>query len=52
MLAPALVGAAVSAGIHRVVFRYRGYTGCPALFALAGVTLLALAGAGLRKRWP
>jgi hypothetical protein len=57
MVAPALVAAPVSAGIHRIVFRYRGYPGYPALFALAAATLLALAGGAkvrrrLRKRWP
>ena len=52
MIAPALVGARVPAGTHRVVFRYRGYRGYPWLFALAAMTLLAFAAAETRvPRW-
>jgi len=44
MVAPALVGVAVLPGHHDVVFRYQGYQGYPALFALAGaVALITLA---------
>jgi hypothetical protein len=35
----------VPAGTDHVVFRFRGYGGYPALFALSGLTL-AMAGAG------
>jgi hypothetical protein len=54
MVAPALVAADVPAGAHTIVFRYRGYSGYPALFALSALTLAALAGARLlgRRRRP
>ncbi len=42
MVAPALVATTVSAGTHRIVFRYQGFTGYPALFALSGLALVAL----------
>jgi uncharacterized membrane protein YfhO len=50
MLAPALVGVPAPAGLHRVVFRYRGFGGYPALLALAVADLLAVAAATLRRR--
>jgi len=42
MVAPALVAVRVRPGIHRVVFRYRGYRGYALLFALCALTLFAL----------
>jgi hypothetical protein len=42
MVAPALVATTVQAGIHRVVFRYRGFRGYPLLLALGAGALLAL----------
>lgn len=42
MVAPALVGVKVPAGTDRVVFLYRGYSGYPLLFSLAGLTLVGL----------
>ena len=42
MVAPALVATTVPAGIHRIIFRYRGFRGYPLLFALSGLTLAAL----------
>jgi hypothetical protein len=42
IVAPALVATTVSAGSHRIVFRYRGFRGYPLLFALCGLTLAAL----------
>jgi hypothetical protein len=43
MVAPALVAVDVPAGTDRVVFRFRGYGDYPALLALSGLTLAALA---------
>ena len=48
MLAPALVGASVPAGTHRIAFRYRGYSAYPLLLVLSGLTLLGAALGGLR----
>ncbi len=42
MVAPALVATTVSAGTHRIVFRYRGFRGYPLLFALLGLALVGL----------
>jgi len=42
MVAPALVATSVAAGTHTIVFRYRGFRGYPVLFALCGLTLVAL----------
>jgi hypothetical protein len=42
MIAPALVGVAVPAGTHRVVFRYRGYGGYPLLLVICGLTFVVL----------
>jgi hypothetical protein len=50
MVAPALVGVAVSAGTHRVVFRYRGFRGYPILFTLSAVTLAGVLVADLIRR--
>lgn len=43
MVAPALVATAVPVGTHRIIFRYDGFAGYPVLFALSGLTLVALA---------
>jgi len=43
MLAPALAGVAVPAGLHHVAFRYAGFGGYPPLLALAVADLLAVA---------
>jgi uncharacterized membrane protein YfhO len=53
MVAPALVGVPVPAGVHRLVFVYRGYGHYPVLFALAGLTLAGLLTAQitLRQGW-
>jgi hypothetical protein len=52
MLAPALVGVPVPPGDHRVVFAYRPFAWYPALFAIGGLSLLALgwADAALRRK--
>jgi hypothetical protein len=50
MLAPALVGAKVPAGIHKVEFSYSGYDGYPLLLALAGAAITALLVMDLRRR--
>ena len=42
MVAPAPVATTVPAGIHRIIFRYRGFRGYPLLFALCGLTLAGL----------
>jgi hypothetical protein len=42
MVAPALVGVPLSAGTHQIVFRYRGYSGYPFLFALSALALVVL----------
>jgi hypothetical protein len=47
MVAPALVATRVPAGVHSVVFRYRGYHSYLLLFALSAATLLF---AFLRRR--
>ncbi len=52
MVAPALVATRVPAGTHTVEFRYRGYSGCPPLFALCALTLVAFAGADAVRRRP
>jgi membrane protein YfhO len=43
MVAPALVAAGVPAGTDHVVFRFHGYGGYPALFALSGLSLGVIA---------
>jgi hypothetical protein len=43
MVAPALVAVDVPAGTDHVLFRFRGYGGYPALFALSGLTLVLAA---------
>jgi hypothetical protein len=43
MVAPALVGVTVSAGVHRVAFAYHGYGSYPMLFVIALLTLLGVA---------
>ncbi len=51
MVAPALVGARVPAGVHRVLFRYVGLSDYAWLFALSAVALAALLVAdALRRR--
>jgi hypothetical protein len=47
MVAPALVATRVSAGTHRIVFRYRGFDGYLELFVLSGVCLVAVLAADL-----
>lgn len=42
MVAPALVGVTVGPGRHTVRFVYKGFPDYPALFAVAGVSLVAL----------
>jgi hypothetical protein len=42
MLAPAVVGVSVSAGVHRIVFVYRGFADYPELAALGVAALLAI----------
>jgi hypothetical protein len=49
MVAPALVAAKVSAGTHRIVFRYRGWPDYPLLFAIAATALVALAYTDIRR---
>jgi Bacterial membrane protein YfhO len=46
MVAPALVAVDVPAGTDHVLFRFRGYGGYPALFALSSLTLV------LAAAWP
>jgi uncharacterized membrane protein YfhO len=43
MVAPALVAVDVPAGTDRVAFRFHGYGDYPALLALSGLALLAVA---------
>jgi uncharacterized membrane protein YfhO len=50
MVAPALVATIVPAGTHRIVFRYRGFASYPVLFALSGLTLIALVVCATRPR--
>jgi hypothetical protein len=52
MVAPALVATTVPAGMHRIVFRYRGWPDYPLLFAICAATLIAVAyrALGLRQR--
>jgi hypothetical protein len=50
MVAPALVATTVPAGTHRVVFRYRGFSGYPLLFAVSAGVLLALLCAEVARR--
>lgn len=50
MVAPALVATHVPTGVHRIVFRYRGYGGYPELFALCALTLAVLLSAELPPR--
>jgi hypothetical protein len=53
MIAPALVGVAVPAGVHRVAFMYHGYENYPTLLAIAGLCLavLVIVCAGRRRGW-
>ena len=58
MLAPALPAVSVGPGVHTITFSYHGFGLYPALFALLGVTLVALVWLGpfdgwsrLRRRW-
>jgi uncharacterized membrane protein YfhO len=48
MVAPALVATRVPAGTHRIVFRYRGYSNYPLLFAISAATLILIA-IGIRR---
>jgi hypothetical protein len=50
MLAPALVGVTVPAGLHLVAFSYSGFGAYPPLLALAAAVLLAVAALTLRWR--
>jgi hypothetical protein len=50
MVAPALVAVPVGAGIHRLVFRYRGYGGYPFLFGLAALALVSLTVVDRRRK--
>ncbi len=50
MIAPALVGVRVPAGVHRVVFRYVGFSDYPWLFAVSVGALLFLFLADHRRR--
>jgi len=52
MLAPAVVGVAVSSGIHRVVFTYRGFGYYPELAILGLISLLVLFGLTRSRRSP
>ena len=49
MVAPALVAAAVPAGTHRIMFRYRGWPDYPLLFAVGAAALLALFYTDIRR---
>jgi hypothetical protein len=42
-VAPALVAARVPAGVHRVTFRYAGFSGYSLLFVLSGLSVAVLA---------
>ena len=48
MVSPALPAVAVPPGTHHITFRYTGFRGYPALLALAGLDLLAVALASRR----
>lgn len=53
MVAPALVATTVEAGVHRVVFRHRGFRGYPLLVAVSAGVLLevpSLPPARIRER--
>jgi hypothetical protein len=52
MIAPALVGTAVPAGVHNLGFRYVGYSGYAWLLLLAGLTVIALLVLDIRLRRP
>ncbi len=39
MIAPAVVGVRVPAGVHRIVFRYAGFSDYPLLFAISALAL-------------
>jgi hypothetical protein len=49
MVAPALVATTVPTGMHRIIFRYRGWPDYPLLFALGGAALVALMCAEIRR---
>jgi hypothetical protein len=52
MVAPALVATNVPAGTHRIVFRYQGYPGYPAVLLLSALALAAIVGVDwARRRW-
>ncbi len=51
MVAPALVATHVPAGVHRIVFQYRGYSGYAVLFGLSGLTLVLFLAAGPGRRF-
>jgi hypothetical protein len=50
MIAPALVGVHVGAGVHTVAFTYEGYGGYPWLLALSALALVACAGVDRVRR--
>jgi uncharacterized membrane protein YfhO len=50
MIAPALVGTIVPAGVHTIAFRYVGYGGYGWLFLIAGLTLIAVLAADIRVK--
>ncbi|MGO9959356.1 MAG: hypothetical protein ACLP50_25850 [Solirubrobacteraceae bacterium] len=50
MVAPALVGTTLPAGRERVIFRYRGFSGYGALFALCGLSLAGLLAVDVNRR--
>jgi len=50
MIAPALVGVEVPAGVHVVVFTYRGANGYPWLAGFSALSLLCVGGLELRQR--
>ncbi len=49
MVAPALVATTVPAGLHQIVFRYRGEQNYPLLFAVGAAALIALAVTDIRR---
>jgi uncharacterized membrane protein YfhO len=52
MVAPALVATTVPAGTHRIIFRYRGWSDFPLLFAVAAAALIALVYRDIRRGRP
>jgi hypothetical protein len=51
MVAPAMVAVTVGPGRHVIIFRYRGFSGYPLLFAIALLTLVGLLLAPLASSW-